>query len=240
MSVENSILGTPEGIANESESYSKLKAGGELIVNNTKSQMQDYLTASYSFERSYLPRLKGPIWIHSLPGDPGSIAPALAHMNPKCPLPSPQYMSASNIQVVPVREPFRKQKLPFIYAVTRQRQMTLGGRVYCSRWYGNGRIVTILLVTSEFTVFTAEFSNPRYAHGPFSITFITYTHLFQLPVTKRWLYWVDRIRRSLPKRLGQPKLTLVQADVEEAMQQEFHRNLPFMSGLFYGLLTDSL
>ncbi|PBK94060.1 hypothetical protein ARMGADRAFT_1079538 [Armillaria gallica] len=50
MSVENSILGTPEGIANESESYSKLKVGGELIVNNTKSRMQDYLTALYSFK----------------------------------------------------------------------------------------------------------------------------------------------------------------------------------------------
>ncbi len=44
MSVDNSILGDLGGIANESEdpqeSYWKLKAGGELIVNNTKSRMQ--------------------------------------------------------------------------------------------------------------------------------------------------------------------------------------------------------
>ncbi len=102
-------------------------------------------------------------------------------MNPKGPLPAPQYVSASDIQVIPVCELFGQLKLPFIYAVTGQRQMTLGGRVYCSHWYGNGRIIAILHVTSEFTIFTAEFSNPGYAHGPFYITFITYTHLFQLP-----------------------------------------------------------
>ncbi|KAK0241967.1 hypothetical protein EDD85DRAFT_949038 [Armillaria nabsnona] len=118
-------------------------------------------------------------------GDPGSTAPALAHMNPKGPLPLPQYMSASDIWVVPVCELLGKLKLLFIYTVAGQQQMTLGGHVYCSHWYGNGRIVAILLVTSKFTIFTAEFSNPRYVHGPFSITFITHAHLFQLLVTKQ-------------------------------------------------------
>ncbi|KAK0229822.1 hypothetical protein EDD85DRAFT_793723 [Armillaria nabsnona] len=188
MSVNNRILGDPRGIANElgnpQESYWKLKADGELIVKNTISRMQDYLTASFSLKQSYLPQLKGPIWVHSLKGDPGSTAPALAHMNPKGPLPLPQYMSASNIRVIPVHEPLGKLKLPFIYAVTGRQQMTLGGRVYCSHWYRNRWIVTILLVMSKFTIFTAKFSNPRYIHGPFSITFITHAHLFQLPVMK--------------------------------------------------------
>lgn len=170
-------------------------------------------------------------------GDRFAISPALSMQGAGSPLPSCENPgTASEIVVVPARERLGKLDLPFILAIKKGAPLCLYGDIYCAAWYGNGVIVRILLATREYVVFNAEFENAGYHHAPFQVTFVAHAKLFHLPPFRRGQQLMDQFVHKLwPRR--KPRLEMVRMDIEEAIQHDLNRYIPYFKALLYGQLT---
>ncbi|PBK61974.1 hypothetical protein ARMSODRAFT_1025304 [Armillaria solidipes] len=230
-----SIMGDTGEWDEEDVNYTILKEDAEMAVECTLKNVERFFTTV--FRHTSITRLRGGVHLAPMKGDRYTISPALSIRGAGSPLPSCENSgTASEIVVVPAQERLGKLDLPLILGIKNRIPLRLYGDIYCAEWYGNGAIVCILLATSEYVVFNAEFENEGYHHPPFQVTFVARAKLFHLPPLRRCQQLLDQFGHKL-RPWQRPKLEMVRMDIEEAMQRELNRYIPYFKALLYGQLT---